>query len=77
MYTDIEMRPQEAIRELKGLKLMVKDKLAWLNTPEAKEQMSAEARAGFAILYWRRAAALKLCIHVMEEAQHLRFNRAA
>jgi hypothetical protein len=76
LLTDITMRPEEAIKELKALKLHCKDSLAWIQSPQCN--MSLETRADMAVRFQRRAAALKLCIHAMEEANvHFRTRRVA
>jgi hypothetical protein len=66
LLTEVVMRPEEAIKELKALKLHCKDSLAWIQSPQCR--MDMETRADMAVRFQRRASALKLCIHAMEEA---------
>lgn len=77
MQLNMTVTPLDAIRELKALKLEIKDKLVYIQSPASKDALSVEARANFAVLYMRRIAALKLIIHAAEEVHGRHLSRAA
>lgn len=77
MQHEMNMSLTDAIRELKALKLSIKDKLAYMQSEASKTSFDPEERASMAVRLMREKTALKMTIHLLEEGMQLHLRRAA